>query len=150
LTTLTPPAHVPAELVVDFNLEDHSIAADLQGRLAELRETTPVAWTPHGGGQWILTRYEDVLTVLRDSETYSSDRGRRGTFRDETRLIPISFDPPEHTAYRAMIAHRFNPQAVRDLEDDIRGLASSLIDTFVDRGTCEFVAEFARPLPSTL
>jgi cytochrome P450 len=150
MATLTPPDHVPAEVVVDFDLNDHTIAADLQARLAELRDNTPVAWTPHNGGQWILTRYEDIAPVLRDPETFSSMPDPGGSSGHDRQLIPISYDPPEHTAYRAMVAQRFSPQAIRSLEDEIRRLASTLIDDFVDRRQCEFVADFARPLPSNL
>ena len=151
MTVTERPAHVPEDLVVDFDIYDHDLAADLHTRLAELRERTPIAWTHHSGGHWILTRYDDVLAVLKDYETYSSfPTAVPRSIHENAPMIPIAFDPPEHTAYRSMIASRFTPQVIRELEGDIRRLTISLIDEFVDKGECEFVSAFARPLPSTL
>jgi cytochrome P450 len=145
------PSHVPADLVVDFDVYDHSLAADLQANLAKLRDATPIAYTERSGGHWILTRYDDILAVLKDYETFSSfPTAVPRSIHENTRMIPIAYDPPEHTAYREMIAPRFTPQRMRELEDGIRSLTISLIDDFADKGSCEFVADFARPLPSTV
>jgi cytochrome P450 len=149
----TRPQYVPAEVVTDLDVDDHSIAQDLLSRLNHVRETTPVAWNPHGGGRWIVTGYDETSTVLRDPATYSSVASEDGTGAyqpDMPRLIPIAFDAPEHTAYRDMIMERFSPANVRQLEDSIRQLAVELIDDFVDQGSCEFIQAFAQPLPAHL
>jgi cytochrome P450 len=150
---ITSPQYVPADVVVDFDVDDHSIAEDLLSRLNQIRETTPVAWTAHGGGRWIVTGYDETSTVLRDPATYSSVANEDGAGAydpDIPRLIPIAFDAPEHTAYRDMITEQFSPANVRQLEDAIRKLAVELIDDFVDEGSCEFIRAFAQPLPSHL
>lgn len=151
MTTPTVPAHVPPHLVVDFDLYDHSLAADLQGHLKRLRETTPIAYSPLNEGHWIITRYEDITEVLRDPATYSSyPTAVPRSLQENTRMIPIAYDPPEHTAYRELISPRFTPNRMRELEQGIRDLVIRLVDDFAAKGSCEFVADFARPLPTTV
>ena len=59
-------------------------------------------------------------------------------------------DPPTHTRYRKLINRVFTPARVRDLTPRIEEIVQDLVDRFIDKGTCEFVAEFALPMPGTL
>jgi cytochrome P450 len=150
---VTFPSNVPRNLVVDFDIYDHSMADHFHEVVDELRRTTPVAWTDRNEGHWIVTRYEDVQRVLRDSDDFSSNpvavaRSREADERN--RPIPVCYDPPEHTSYRDMIAPLFSPRRMRDLEEPIRKLVRELIGSFKDKGRCEFITEFARPLPTTV
>ena len=120
--------------MVDFDLYDHALASDLQAHLKRLRETTPIAYSPLNEGHWIITRYEDIIEVLRDPETYSSfPTTVPRSLQENTRMIPIAYDPPEHTAYRDIIAPRFTPNRMRELENGIRKLVNDLIDGFVEK-----------------
>jgi cytochrome P450 len=150
---MTLPSHVPQNLVVDFDIYDHSMADHLHDVVAELQRTTPVAWTERNEGHWIVTRYEDVQRVLRDAQDFSSHpvaipRSREAEERN--RPIPVCYDPPEHTYYRDMIAPLFTPRRMRELEEQIRKLVNELIDGFEHQGGCEFISQFARPLPTTV
>jgi cytochrome P450 len=58
-----------------------------------------------------------------------------------------ALDAPEHMQLRRMFAHAFRPDRVATLDPYVEALAHSLVDAFVDRGECEFVDEFAVPLP---
>lgn len=150
---MTLPSHVPPDLVVDFDIYDHSMAGRFQQVTADLQRKTPVAWTERNEGHWIVTRYDDVQRVLRDSGEFSSvpvtvPRSREADERN--RPIPVCYDPPEHTHYREMILPLFTPRRMRELEDRIRALIVDLIRGFEDRGHCEFITEFARPLPTTV
>ena len=59
-------------------------------------------------------------------------------------------DPPVHTHYRKLINRVFTAAKVRELTPDIDRIVTELIDAFVDRGECEFVDEFALPMPGRL
>jgi cytochrome P450 len=65
-------------------------------------------------------------------------------------LIPLGIDPPNHTAYRRFLDPLFSPRRVDALEADITDRVNRFIDTFVDRGSCDFTAELAELFPSSV
>lgn len=62
----------------------------------------------------------------------------------------LTADPPVHTRFRKLVNLAFSMKRVDALEPHIREIATTLIDAFIDRGECEFVRDFAMPLPVTL
>ncbi|MCP9964933.1 cytochrome P450 [Actinomadura madurae] len=104
-----------------------------------------------------MTRYADVVQVLRDTETYSSRKVIRLAQLDADLLdafpdgppdeVLVSTDPPKHTRLRALAQTAFTPKLVNEREDEIRALCHRLIDGFVDRGRCDLAADFAEKLP---
>jgi cytochrome P450 len=136
------------ELVVDYDVNDQGRAACVHEELKKLRENTPVAYTPATGGYWVVTRYEDAREVLRQPEIFSSEAVSITPFPGK--VIPGQLDPPEHTAYRRVLAPLFGPKRMTALEHDIREIANELIDQFADKGEVELLSEFAHPLPSRL
>ena len=108
---------------------------------------------------WILTRYDDVLRVLRDHETFSSDvRNAGGQLAaalaeqraesplGETRSL-LASDPPEHTFLRAIVNRAFTPRSVEALRPRMEAIAQSLLDEQPERGEWDLVAGLAQPLP---
>jgi len=110
---------------------------------------------------WFVTRYDDVMTVLMDPQTYSS----RDTIPTHPDMAPevkealagyrnprhlINADPPDHTRMRSLMNHAFIPRRVAALEPSIRDIAGALIDGFIDRGRADLIDEFAYPLPLTV
>lgn len=145
---MTIPAHVPADLVVDFDIFDPTLANDFISKLNAMREKTPVAYSPHNGGHWIALRYEDIRTVLTDPTVFSSwPASVPRSIHEQNRMLPIAYDPPEHTAYREIMGPLFSPQRMRALEPQIREHIRSLLDDIAPRGRCDFIADFARPVP---
>ena len=70
--------------------------------------------------------------------------------RDEDnwfRMIPLEIASPDHRKFRNILDPMLSPRGVLALEADIKALANQLLDTFADKGECEFTKEFARPLP---
>jgi cytochrome P450 len=116
-------------------------------------------------GFYVLTRYEDLRTILRDTETFSNtldleelsgERASRLGALFNDRLAEKGWahvptlhqsDPPEHTRYRRLLNKVFSPGRVRQMVPDVERICDQLIDAFVGRGRCEFVSEFAFPLP---
>jgi cytochrome P450 len=109
----------------------------------------PVSRSPgmFGGNGVTLTRYEDVLWALKHPEVFSSkDVVQIG---NETPLIPLSVDPPEHAQYRRFLDPQFSPRKMAELEPEMRKLTNEVIDGFIGNGACDFHEDFATPIPST-
>ena len=126
-----------------------------------VRNEAPVHQTPLGF--WLVSRYDDVMAVVRDTERFSSNM--RNSFTapapsDELRAIQaeaypsvntlLTNDPPSHTQFRALVNKAFTPKRVAQLEGEIRQIANDLIDRWVDGGHVELVSEFAVGLPLTV
>lgn len=132
-----------------FDHLDPTLGASLQPTLASMRRHCPVAHSDRHGGFWVVTRYEDVLTVAQDWQTYTSEQGLNipqtpGVVRN----LPVEVDPPRQRLYRKVINPHLTPAAIAPWEPAVRALAHRLLDGFAARGRCEFMAEFARPYPS--
>ena len=109
-----------------------------------LRELGPVV---QGEGWYYLTRREDVLAALRDPEVFSSRR----TYDDmisPVPLVPLAFDPPEHTRYRRLLQPFFNPQALSAVLPSLQAQAIDIVEQIASQPKCEVMADLATPYPS--
>jgi cytochrome P450 len=154
------PAHVPDELVVDFDMfADPGLSVDPHARVFELVCTTPsIFWTPRNGGHWVLMSHEANYQAGRKPELFSSQiippemqaamqaRLPAGAPRIPT-LVPIFLDPPDHARYRMPLASAFSPKTMTALQESIRTQARALIQGVVRAGECEFMSAIAVPLP---
>ena len=123
--------------------------------LAHLRRHDPVHWQDEAGGPgfWVVTRYEDCVTVNRDYERFSS--AVRGTMPFEMPdedvaqqgLMMLNMDPPLHTRYRRLVNKGFTPRMVRDLEANIHRVTDAIIDQVIERGEADFVTDLSAELP---
>lgn len=148
-TTSAIPPHVPPELVFDFDLYNvPGVEQDYQLALKRLHDEgrPDIFWTPRNGGHWVVTRGEDMYGFFADHEHFSS-RTLTVPKLEHQPLYPIFADPPEHAAYRALIAPAFSPKAVAGLESKARALAIELAEDIAPRRECEFIADFAQHLP---
>lgn len=132
-----------------FHLFDPDIQEHPHELLDQFREQCPVAHSDQFGGFWFLTRYEDVRRVYSEWESFSSVQVTVPDVQlDDAKQIPLGFDPPELNRYRQMFAPLFSPTVAARIEGSARELARGLIDPIAARGHCDFVADFAVPLPS--
>lgn len=141
-----------------YHLLDPEVLADPYPLYRRLREEAPVHWDPYLHA-WIVTRYEDVVTVLT---RYSADRAPSPEFFESLgapHVGPVAkvmvrqmlfLDPPAHTRLRKLAAPAFMPARVRVLRDHIEKIANELIDAVIARGTgrMDLLADFAEPLPA--
>jgi cytochrome P450 len=113
---------------------------------AELRRTQPVARiTVMNRVSWVLTRYDDVLAVLRDGETYSSRANAEvGKFMGRT---IIEMDGREHARTRALVSVVFVPRALDALTPVVEGLAHDLVDGFCRHGRADLVTQLTTVFP---
>ncbi|MEX3841750.1 cytochrome P450 [Paraburkholderia sp. BR10882] len=143
----TVPDHVPRELVVDFDyMNPPGAQDDVHLAWKSLHAGPDIVWSPYYGGHWIATRGEDIDAMQKDHTRFSHQSVNIPPL-NESRLVPLELDPPEHTAYRNLITPAFLPQAIASLESDVRSLAIELIEKIAPRGECEFVSEFSKILP---
>src|SRR5215831_8100118 len=117
-----------------------------------LRREHPVAWVDHveldGPGFWALTRWDDVMAVERDPETFSSYAGGAfiGPVDEGTRLMMINQDPPRHTRLRKLVSRMFTPRHIRSIEGHVRAAAKEIVDRVAPKGEIDFVTEVAAEL----
>jgi cytochrome P450 len=125
-----------------------------------LRERDPVHRSRLADG-WILSRYRDVLEVLRDPSWSSDERNwsRYPRFRargeraglpdpyDEDRSSMLRLDPPDHTRLRGLVSKAFTPRAVEAMRPRIEALVDELLGRARGRAELALVQELAAPLP---
>jgi cytochrome P450 len=109
-----------------------------------VREAGPVIKTPRG---YMISSHEYVEYALRHPEQFSSKRAF-DLVGSPLPMVPIAFDPPEHTRYRHILQPFVGPRETATWQPMVRSLVSTLIDSFAERGHCDLVAELAVPLPA--
>jgi len=127
---------------------DQAVAgiAEPQPMYKALRESTPVFRTPQAV---VLSRLADIEMALKRTDLFSSNMDAVDLGNDRP-LIPLQIDPPEHAKYRRILDPLFTPREMAKREPGVTQLVNEMIDTFADRGECDFHAEFAVPLPCTV
>lgn len=142
------PAHVPAELVVDFDLfNPPNMAGDVQLAWAQLHDGPEIVWTPRNGGHWIATRADDIEVMQLDYEHFSHQNMSLPRSDVDKGTLPLSLDPPEHGPIRKLIMPAFGPKPMRAMGDVARASAIEIIEAILPHGQCEFVSTFGQPLP---
>ncbi|MHB1568990.1 MAG: cytochrome P450 [Solirubrobacteraceae bacterium] len=149
-------AHGSPELS-EIDLLDHDLFADHEPWevFERLQREDPVHFHPEadGRGFWAVTRYDDVLAVVRDAKTFSSEIGGSATIGDlpedvlDARRNFLEFDPPKHGRYRRLISTQFTPGAVAAYEQWLRALTGGLLDRIESGREFDFVHELAAPIP---
>lgn len=135
---------------VDFDPDEFNNPAhfsDPQPFWRRLREVGSVVPGPFASLN--VVRREEVEFTLRHPEVFSSAMEAVDLGQNRP-LIPLQVDPPDHVKYRRLLDPMFAPRQMARIEGDIIVMVNDLIDRFIDRGECEFAAEFAVPLPSAV
>jgi len=119
------------------------MAADRGVGWKTLRDAGPVVFM---NGHYYLTRREDVLAALRNPKVFSSRLALQPPGYPLP-VVPLAFDPPEHTRYRKILQPFFSPQGLSKSRPVLQRHAAEMIAAFADRGECEVMADFARLYP---
>jgi cytochrome P450 len=112
---------------------------------------------------WVLTRYADVLAVLRDPR-FSVDRTKSNLFQSPQSplnrmgegfrrafLSMMLFrNPPDHTRLRHLVNKVFTPRMIESLRPRIQHIVDDLLEAALDEGEMDAVRDFADPLPVTV
>ena len=112
----------------------------------------PTAHTPDGEGFWSVATYDEVLQVLHDPVTYSSERAVTrpygGTIIQDLPVAGVvlnMMDDPRHARIRRLVTKGLTPAAVRGLEVELRRRMQRLLDEVPP--TCDFLVDVAAELP---
>lgn len=142
------PAHVPPEVVVDFDYrEPPGHATDVHRAWKALHGGPDIVWTPRHGGHWIATRAADIDVMQTDHTRFSYRYMTIPKMPEAPQLAPLEYDPPDHTKYRQLLSPAFGPAVMQRLDSDLRRLTIELLEEIVPRGRCDFFADFAKRLP---
>ena len=158
------PAHLEAMALGDMSLTDPVIQAHPQAFYTKLRNEDPVHYDEKLG-MWLVSRYDDIVTLLRDPKTFSDKQGYEaqyasGFFEEFKQILieqgggffpdVIKSDPPEHTRIRKLMDGAFSAHRVKTLEPVITRIIADLVDQMADKadhGTViDGVKDFAIPL----
>ena len=144
------------DLLTDYDIFDPEFVKNPYPGYSEIRESQcPIAHTDRYQGSWLPTRYEDVVAIAQEFETFTSRQilvmppaeGRNEGAYAGVAAPPITSDPPDHHWHRRLILPIFSPQSVAKYEQGTRDLCNALIDEFIDKGTADAAADYAQHIP---
>jgi cytochrome P450 len=145
--------------VVDFDHHAPELALDPWARYRVMRAECPVAHTDAWGGYTVVTRYQDVAAIAKDTRTWSSYHDVEGTgngYQGVTipappmRSIPVELDPPEHTKYRRLLTEVFSPAATESRRPRIEEICRDFVGAVAAKGECDLVDDIATPIPAAV
>jgi cytochrome P450 len=124
-----------------------------------MRHECPVHWTsritefPDSDGYWSVTTADDVHTVSRDWQAYSSERGGVTLITEVfplelARAMFIGMDPPKHDRIKALFQAGFTPKRIAAHEEEIRRIVIRVLDRLEEREECDLVYDVAQPAVS--
>ncbi|KZS75662.1 cytochrome [Mycobacterium kansasii] len=124
------------------------------------RRQAPVFWheptghTPDAEGFWSVATYAEVLAVLRDAATFSSETGGQRPFGGTLlQDLPLSghvinmMDDPRHAEFRRLVSSRLTPRMIRRIEGDLRQRTRRLLDQIQPGVALDFAVDIAADLP---
>ncbi|WP_375768135.1 cytochrome P450 [Archangium gephyra] len=135
-----------------LNLVLPEVLANPYPHFARLRRDTPVCQVDPGG-MWAVTRYADVMHVLKNPQVFSSAGLQRSMLPPWLDHNPVAhsllvMDAPQHGRARALVSRAFGPSTLARLEPVLRATAEQLVSALVARRTVDFLPALALPLPA--
>jgi cytochrome P450 len=136
---------------IQFNPMDPEFVADPYPTYRRLRAEDPVHHSPLGF--WVLTRYADVMAMLRDPRLTKEPiaafvAARFGmTVPPGLGLSMLDRDPPDHTRLRGLVSKAFTPKALESLRPHIQQIVDGLLAQVESQREMDLIEEFAYPLP---
>jgi cytochrome P450 len=134
--------------------------AERNAAFATLRRENPIAFFeepiiepfPQGPGYFAITRLADILAISRNPEVFSSASGAVSVLdlpaeMNEFFGSMISMDDPRHARLRKIVAGTFTPRMLAKILDDVEKTAKTVIDSVIEKGEIDFVAEVATRFP---
>lgn len=147
-TITIPVSEVDGVTQADFDYTRARTEAESNGQWRFLRDNSPVAWSEHHGGHWVISSYAGVAGALQDWETFSSTRNEptiTPMIIARTQMgqnIPQELDPPEGRPYRRLFVKMID-QATD--ADRIQMWVDHYLDQMIESGSMDLTADFASP-----
>jgi cytochrome P450 len=141
--------------LADIHLDNDAFAERVPHEtFALLRDEAPLHWYDweHGKGFWSITRYDDIVAVMKDWRSFSSETGATALEdldpdQIDARKSMLDTDPPKHSSLRAIVNKGFTPRAVAAYEDLLRELTDRILDETLPLGEFDFIEKVAKQLP---
>ena len=115
---------------------------------AQWRAEQPIWWADDVQG-WVLSRYDDVRSVLKDPANYSSEVAPARS--ESTLSLPLLHDdPPRHTSLRAIVNRSFTSRVMKQMEADIETVVDQLLDDIDVARPVDIAEALTIPLPVAL
>jgi len=136
---------------VVYNPYAYQMHEDPYPTYARLRAEAPV-YRSDEFDFWALSRHEDVLAAFRNVDSFSNSYG---VSLDPSAFGPdahrtmsfLALDPPKHTRMRSLVGKGFAPSKVNAMEDRIRQITLEHLEPALDRGSFDFIEDFAGKVP---
>jgi len=148
------PAHIPPELVRDFDIfefvrPDEDIHRAWHQQVAS---APPIFFTAHWGGFWVINNASLLERAFSDPALFSSADGVEIPPMPPgiPPMLPIDSDDPFHMELRRPLNVALAPKSVNDLSIRARELAIELIEHLLPQGRCDFVKDFSLKMPMEL
>ncbi|WP_224368094.1 cytochrome P450 [Hyalangium versicolor] len=134
------------------NLLAPEVLANPYPVFAELRRDAPICQV-EPGGLWAVSRYADIMNVLKNPQLFSSEGMARSMEPAWLGYNPVArsmlvMDPPRHGRARSLISRAFTPTTIAQLEPFLRATAERLVDELLARRDADFLQSLALPLPA--
>ncbi len=156
-------SNAKTKTVEEYSFLDPEVQSDPYEFYELLQREQPVYRMPETG-MYMVTKYDDMRQVLRDTETFSSNPSSAGLQGKGTQFYQSILeekgwahintlqrtDPPEHSRYRTLLDRVFTASRVRKMTGYIDDVTNGLIDSWIDDGKCEFISQFAMPMPGII
>jgi cytochrome P450 len=114
----------------------------------ELRERCPVAYSDAMGGFWAVTKYDDIVRVLTDWETFTTTiQNVVPRVATTQRRPPLHLDPPGNVPYRNAITRLMTPTKLRPWRAKIEQEVETLLTPLVEKGEGDICRDFSFILP---
>lgn len=153
----TVPRHVPEECLVDIDIfapldSGKDLFAVWHERSNQFnRNLTPLVFSPHNGGHWIVTGGDALEELYADTDRLINSCITIPAREVEgIKIVPGEADGKEHVYTRRAAARAFTPARVKAMRPTIKQLVDDLIAELRPRGRCDFIGEFAARLPMLL
>jgi cytochrome P450 len=134
----------------DYDLFSPEFCADPFSQWDAMRQGCPVAHSDRWGGSWMPVHYNDIRTIARDAQRFSSRAvevaGPIPAQEGGLFAPPLTSDPPAHFSHRSLLQPFFSLQKLAELEPFIRAEARSLVNRLAERGEGDAVEDFAEHL----
>lgn len=127
---------MPEALPPDWDPRSDSVLNAPRRAYDQMREQCPVARSDYL--HWSVFRHADVSRILHDHQNFSSRASQHIS-------VPNGMDPPDHTAYRAIIEGYFSAERMTAFEPVCRAIAEELARTALAGDQTELMASFAQP-----
>lgn len=131
--------------------------------LKDLRTNTPLYRFEMARGTyaWMVTRYDDVLALLKDPRIVKDIRHalppeKTANFAPSSdalsmlRFHMLASDPPDHTRLRRLVSRVFTPRMIEQMRPRIQQITDELLDQVQAQGQMDLIGDFAFLLPITV